>query len=65
MDAYSLSVQDFFIKPVNFRDISETIRKIVEYWQECFSPESIYRLVWSSVLAQSTQHTFDQQLVSG
>ncbi len=38
IDAYSLSVQGFFIKPDNITALQNTIRKIVEYWQECFSP---------------------------
>lgn len=38
MDAYGLSVQGYFIKPTSFRGMSECIRKIVEYWQDCYSP---------------------------
>jgi CheY-like chemotaxis protein len=37
-DAYTMSVQGFFLKPDTFGHLSETIRKIVEYWQECYSP---------------------------
>jgi CheY-like chemotaxis protein len=37
-DAYSMSAQGFFIKPNSIEDLRNTIRKIVEYWQECFSP---------------------------
>jgi CheY-like chemotaxis protein len=37
-DAYSMSVQGFFIKPSNMKGLENTIRKIVEYWQECFAP---------------------------
>ena len=37
-DAYSLSPQGFFIKPNNMKDLENTMRKIVEYWQVCFSP---------------------------
>ena len=38
MDAYSLSVQGFFIKPSSLEGLKKTIRKIVEYWQECIAP---------------------------
>ena len=37
-DAYSMSAQGFFIKPNSMEHLQNTIRKIVEYWQECFSP---------------------------
>lgn len=38
MDAYSLSVQGFFIKPNSMDQLKETIRKIMEYWKECIAP---------------------------
>lgn len=37
-DAYSMSAQGFFIKPNSIAGLQNTIRKIVEYWQECYSP---------------------------
>jgi CheY-like chemotaxis protein len=37
-DAYSMSAQGFFIKPGSVAGLQNTIRKIVEYWQECFAP---------------------------
>jgi CheY-like chemotaxis protein len=37
-DAYSMSAQGFFIKPSSMKALQDTIRKIVEYWQECFAP---------------------------
>ena len=37
-DAYAMSAQGFFIKPSNMESLQNTIRKIVEYWKECFSP---------------------------
>lgn len=37
-DAYSLSAQGFFIKPGSMKELENIIRKIVEYWQECYSP---------------------------
>ncbi|MEY4538985.1 MAG: hypothetical protein RLZZ306_742 [Bacteroidota bacterium] len=38
IDAYSKSVQGFFIKPSNMDKLKVMIKKIVEYWQECESP---------------------------
>ncbi len=38
LDAYALSVQGFFKKPNDSKELEEIIRKIVEYWQECFAP---------------------------
>lgn len=37
-DAYSMSAQGFFIKPNTTKELENIIRKIVEYWQECYSP---------------------------
>jgi len=41
IDAYSRSIQGFFVKPNSFDKLKEVIRKIVEYWQECHSPNYI------------------------
>jgi two-component SAPR family response regulator len=41
IDAYSRSIQGFFIKPANYEKLKNTIRKIIEYWQECESPNYI------------------------
>jgi CheY-like chemotaxis protein len=41
IDAYSRSVQGFFVKPNNYEKLKTTIIKIVEYWQECVSPNYI------------------------
>jgi len=38
IDAYTLSVQGFFVKPASMQALENTIRKIVEYWQECIAP---------------------------
>jgi CheY-like chemotaxis protein len=38
VDAYTMSVQGFFIKPNSMLALENTIRKIVEYWQECIAP---------------------------
>ena len=41
IDAYSRSVQGFFIKPGNYKELKNTINKMIEYWQECVSPNYI------------------------
>lgn len=41
IDAYSKSIQGFFVKPNTIERLKNTIRKIVEYWQECESPNYI------------------------
>lgn len=41
IDAYSKSIQGFFIKPSNFQEIKETLGVIVEYWQKCVSPNYV------------------------
>jgi CheY-like chemotaxis protein len=39
-DAYTMSVQGFFLKPPEYPKLVNTIRVIVEYWQECYSPSN-------------------------
>jgi len=41
IDAYSKSIQGFFVKPSNVEAIKDTIKTIVEYWQKCVSPNYI------------------------
>ena len=41
IDAYSKSVQGFFVKPHSLDKLKNIIRIIVEYWQECESPHYI------------------------
>lgn len=41
VEAYSKSVQGFFIKPHDFKETKEMIKSIVEYWQKCVSPNYI------------------------
>ncbi len=41
VDAYSKSVQGFFVKPNTFEKLKRTIKIIVEYWLECESPNYI------------------------
>lgn len=37
-DAYAMSVQGFFRKPIGIEGLKETMRKIIEYWKECIAP---------------------------
>lgn len=41
VDAYSKSIQGFFIKPISFQDLKSTMKIIVEYWQKCESPNYV------------------------
>ena len=41
VDAYSKSVQGFFIKPPSFDRLKKVIQIIIEYWRECESPNYI------------------------
>nr|MBI1230216.1 response regulator [Cytophagales bacterium] len=41
IDAYSRSMQGFFVKGDNYTKLKNTIEKIVAYWQECESPKYI------------------------
>jgi DNA-binding NtrC family response regulator len=38
IDAYSKSAQGFFVKPASIEHLTIIIKKIVEYWQVCESP---------------------------
>ena len=40
IDAYSKSVQGFFIKPNSMALLEKTIRVILEYWELCASPNN-------------------------
>lgn len=41
VDAYSKSIQGFFIKQDSIDKLKLTISKIIDYWQECVSPNYI------------------------
>ncbi len=41
IDAYSNSIQGFFIKPSTFPEIRDTIKTIIDYWLKCVSPNYI------------------------
>jgi DNA-binding NarL/FixJ family response regulator len=38
IDAYSLSVQGFFVKPHLSEELEKTISAIMEYWRRCAAP---------------------------
>lgn len=38
IDAYSMSVQGFFVKPNNMDKLENTIKTIMEYWKQCIAP---------------------------
>ncbi len=40
IDAYSLSVQGFFVKPLTMTALEETISAIVQYWTLCAAPNN-------------------------
>jgi CheY-like chemotaxis protein len=40
INAYSASVQGFFVKPDSIQELEKTIQLIMEYWKRCASPNS-------------------------
>lgn len=40
VDAYSASVQGFFVKPNSMAELEDTIRTIMEYWKRCIAPNN-------------------------
>jgi CheY-like chemotaxis protein len=38
IDAYSQSVQGFFVKPISMTELEKTISAIMEYWRRCAAP---------------------------
>ena len=40
IDAYSLSVQGFFLKPGTIDEIQNTIDVIMQYWKKCAAPNN-------------------------
>ena len=40
VDAYSASVQGFFVKQNSFAELKKTISVIMEYWKRCVSPNN-------------------------
>ena len=40
IDAYSLSVQGFFIKQSSMAEVEKTVSVIMEYWKRCAAPNN-------------------------
>jgi CheY-like chemotaxis protein len=38
IEAYSKSVQGFFIKPVRFSELERMMQNIINYWKDCTAP---------------------------
>lgn len=51
VDAYSLSVQGFFVKDDKFDDLKDTIQTIMEYWHKCVAPN---HFTWNSNVNNKT-----------
>jgi CheY-like chemotaxis protein len=41
IDAYSKSIQGFFVKPTSFQELKRLVKTIIEYWQDCVSPNYV------------------------
>ena len=41
VDAYSMSVQGFFIKNTKMAELEKTIKVIMEYWKRCVAPNDV------------------------
>lgn len=41
IDAYSKSVQGFFVKPHSYDALKKVLKVIIDYWKECESPNYI------------------------
>ncbi len=39
-DAYTMSVQGFFLKSNLYEQLKHTINVIIQYWKECYSPNN-------------------------
>jgi len=39
-DAYTMSVQGFFLKPNSYLQLKNTISVIIQYWNECYAPNN-------------------------
>jgi CheY-like chemotaxis protein len=38
VDAYSKSIQGFFVKPSSYGSLEQMVKSIIEYWQKCEAP---------------------------
>ena len=37
-NAYDMSVQGFFVKPTSMIEMQNSLKKIIDYWRECYAP---------------------------
>lgn len=51
IDAYSMSVQGFFVKQTKIAEIEKTIQVIMEYWIRCASPNNFLSATEQEVLS--------------
>lgn len=42
IEAYSKSIQGFFVKPVSVQTLTKMLKSIIEYWKHCHSPKITY-----------------------
>ena len=42
IDAYSLSIQGFFVKQNSIKELEKTVTVIMEYWKRCVAPNNFY-----------------------
>ena len=42
IEAYSQSVQGFFVKPNSMAELEKTISAIMEYWRRCAAPNDFH-----------------------
>lgn len=41
MEAYSKSIQGFFIKPNSYDELHRILKNIIQYWQDCEAPSLV------------------------
>jgi hypothetical protein len=44
IDAYSMSVQGFFVKENSMEELEKTISVIMEYWKRCAAPNNFGKI---------------------
>lgn len=40
-ESYEMKVQGFFKKPSNYKDVINCLKRIVDYWDDCYHPNSV------------------------
>ena len=59
VEAYSKSIQGFFVKPNTFSELKDTIACIVSYWQKCVSPNYI-KEIGEEVMEKQANNKYSQ-----